>query len=81
MDNSMHEKIEYQNSIQDKRISVLETAVQEVLTNHLPHIQIAQTKTAEDVSWLKRFFWILITASTVSAIAAIFNLILRFTQK
>jgi len=62
---------------QDDKIIRLESDVDEILRNHLPHIlaSIAQIKT--DVGWLKRFFWVITTASIGSLIGAIINLAVK----
>ena len=64
----------YQNSIQDKRLDNLEHDVKEIKDNHIPHIIKQITKIGTDVDWLKRFFWIVITASIGGLLGALINL-------
>ncbi len=60
--------------MQDKRLDNLEKNVEEIKNNHLPHIETKLTKVGTDVDWLKKFFWIVATASIGGLIAAILNL-------
>lgn len=75
----MH-KSTYQNQLQDERLDRLEDSVNEIKDNHLPHIQTDLTKVSTDVDWLKRFFWIVATASIGGLIAAVLNLILTINK-
>jgi hypothetical protein len=70
------ERTEYQNKIQDERLERLEKTVNEIKDNHLVHLQTDMTKVGTDVDWLKRFFWIIATASVGGLIAALINLII-----
>ncbi|MBT9610280.1 MAG: hypothetical protein IV110_09575 [Aquabacterium sp.] len=70
------ERSEYQNKIQDERLDRVEKAVNEIKDNHLVHLQTDMTKVGTDVDWLKRFFWIIATASIGGLIAALINLII-----
>lgn len=51
--------------------------IDDKLDNHLVSVgkEIAEIKT--DVSWIKKFFWLVITVSTTAIIVAIFSVILR----
>ncbi|MFA5080310.1 MAG: hypothetical protein WC472_01655 [Candidatus Paceibacterota bacterium] len=67
---------EYCNEIQDKRLDNLEDKYDEVTksitrieTNHLAHMET-------DVAWLKRFFWIIATASIGGLVTALINLMI-----
>ncbi len=71
---------EYQNQIQDKRLDSLEKDVKEIKDNHLPHIIEKVTQTGADVDWLKRFFWIVITASVGGLIGALINLLITLSK-
>lgn len=73
-------KDNYQNQIQDERLSRLENSVNEIKDNHLPHIQTELTKVGTDVDWVKRFFWIVATASVGGLITAIINLLLTINK-
>jgi hypothetical protein len=70
------ERTEYQNRIQDERLDRVEKAVNEIKDNHLVHLQTDMTKVGTDVDWLKRFFWVIATASVGGLIAALINLII-----
>lgn len=70
------ERTDYQNQIQDERLERLEKTVNEIKDNHLVHLQTDITKVGTDVDWLKRFFWVIATASVGGLIAALINLII-----
>jgi hypothetical protein len=74
------DKDNYQNQIQDERLNRLENSVNEIKDNHLPHIQTELTKVGTDVDWVKRFFWIVATASVGGLITAIINLLLTINK-
>jgi len=74
------EKEIYQNQIQDERLERLEKSVNEIKDNHLVHLQTDMTKVGTDVDWLKRFFWIIATASIGGLITAIINLLLTINK-
>lgn len=70
----------YQNQIQDERLDRVEKTVNEIKDNHLVHLQTDLTKVGTDVDWLKRFFWILATASVGGLITALINLLISVTK-
>lgn len=70
------ERTDYQNQLQDERLDRVEKAVNEIKDNHLVHLQTDMTKVGTDVDWLKRFFWVIATASVGGLIAALINLII-----
>jgi hypothetical protein len=74
------EKETYQNQLQDERLDRVEKAVNEIKDNHLTHMQTDLTKVGTDVDWLKRFFWIIATASIGGLITAIINLLLTINK-
>ncbi len=74
------EKETYQNKLQDERLDRVEKTVNEIKDNHLTHIQSDLTKVSTDVDWLKRFFWIIATASIGGLITAIVNLLLTINK-
>ena len=74
------EKETYQNQMQDERLERLEVTVNEIKDNHLVHLQTDMTKVSTDVDWLKRFFWIIATASIGGLITAILNLLLTINK-
>ncbi|MDO8469565.1 MAG: hypothetical protein Q7S84_00910 [bacterium] len=74
------EHLNYQNQIQDKRLDNLEKSVDEIKNNHLPHIDGKLTRVCTDLDWLKRFFWIVATASVGGLIAALLNLLITLNK-
>ncbi len=74
------ERSEYQNKMKDERLDRLEKGVNEIKDNHLVHLQTDVTKVSTDVDWLKRFFWIIATASIGGLITAIINLLLTINK-
>lgn len=70
----------YQNQMQDKRIDNLERDVRDIKNNDLPHIIRKVTKTSTDVDWLKRFFWIVATASIGGLIGAVINVLITLAK-
>ncbi len=70
----------YQNQMQDERIDRVEKAVNEIKDNHLVHLQNDVTKVSTDVDWLKRFFWIIATASVGGLIGALINLLITINK-
>ena len=74
------EKQNYQNQMQDKRLDNLEKNITEIKNNHLPHIEKKLTQVGTDVDWLKRFFWIVATASVGGLIAALINLLVTIKK-
>ena len=74
------DKSTYQNQIQDERLNRVENTVNEIKDNHLVHIQTDLTKVSTDVDWLKRFFWIVTTASVGGLIAALLNLLITLNK-
>jgi hypothetical protein len=74
------EKETYQNQLQDERLDRVEKAVNEIKDNHLAHMMTDLTKVGTDVDWLKRFFWIIATASIGGLITAIINLLLTINK-
>lgn len=74
------DKSTYQNKLQDERLDRVEKTVNEIKDNHLAHIQTDLTKVSTDVDWLKRFFWLVATASIGGLIAAVINLLLTLSK-
>lgn len=74
------ERTAYQNKIQDDRLDRVEKTVNEIKDNHLAHLQTDMSKVTTDVDWLKRFFWIIATASVGGLITAIINLLLTINK-
>lgn len=74
------DKSTYQNQMQDERLDRVEKTVNEIKDNHLAHIQTDLTKVSTDVDWIKRFFWLIATASIGGLITAILNLLLTINK-
>lgn len=74
------DKSDYQNQKQDERLDNIEKTVNEIKDNHLVHLQTDLTKVSTDVDWLKRFFWVIATASIGGLIAALINLLLTINK-
>ena len=74
------DKSDYQNQKQDERLDHIEKTVNEIKDNHLVHLQTDVTKVSTDVDWLKRFFWVIATASIGGLIAALINLLLTINK-
>ena len=74
------ENTDYQNQLQDERLDRVEKSVNDIKDNHLVHIKTNLTKIGTDVDWLKRFFWLVATASIGGLIAAVLNLLLTINK-
>ena len=74
------DKTGYQNQMQDVRLDRVEKTVNEIKDNHLVHLQNDVTKVSTDVDWLKRFFWIIATASVGGLIGALINLLITINK-
>ena len=66
--------------MQDERIDRVEKTVNEIKDNHLVHLKNDVTKVSTDVDWLKRFFWIIATASVGGLIGALINLLITINK-
>ena len=73
-----------QNNYQDKQIERLDIKIDDVQAclddfrqNHFHALQSAVDMLKTDVSWLKKFFFIIATASVGGLVAGILNLILK----
>jgi hypothetical protein len=74
------DKSTYQNQMQDERIDRVEKTVNEIKDNHLAHIATKLMKVSTDVDWLKKFFWIIATASIGGLIAGLINLLITVNK-
>jgi hypothetical protein len=74
------EKPNYQNQMQDKRLDNLEKGIAEIKNNHLFHINTKLMQVGTDVDWLKRFFWIVATASIGGLVATLINLLVTINK-
>jgi ElaB/YqjD/DUF883 family membrane-anchored ribosome-binding protein len=68
----------------DVRITALEKAVDEIKEdikaikdNHLRHIQDSMATMANDMDWIKRFFWLVASVSLTAIIGAVLGLVLK----
>ena len=66
----------YQNKIQDERLEGLEKHI-ETINNEMGEIKVDLAKVKTDVCWLKRNYWIVVTASVGGLIGAIINLLIK----
>lgn len=62
----------------------IQKGVDEIKDNHLAHVETAisdmkekLTNVSNDVSWLKRFFWLIATASIGGLLTGVVNLLLK----
>lgn len=69
----------YQNQEQDRRIGDLEKKVEVVFT-HIAKTNEEMGQIKTDVGWIKRFFWIVATASIGGLIGALINLIVTINK-
>jgi hypothetical protein len=70
---------QYQNKEQDRRICDLEKKMDAVF-EHIATTNTEMGQIRADVDWLKRFFWIVATASVGGLIAAVINLLLTIKK-
>jgi hypothetical protein len=69
--------------MKDENIDI-KNDIKDIKENHLAHVQkdmndikLTQTVMKTDLAWLKKFFWLVATASVGSLIASILNLALK----
>ena len=67
---SSQEVINLKNQVND-----LEDTIDDMKNNHLRHIEIKITEIKTDLKWLKKFFWLVASASTGSLVASVISLI------
>ena len=70
---------EYQNKEQDRRIRDLEKKMDAVF-KHVAKTNEEMGHIKTDVSWIKKFFWIVSTASIGGLIGALINLLVTLNQ-
>lgn len=70
---------QYQNKEQDRRICDLEKKMDAVF-GHIANTNTEMGCIKSDVSWLKRFFWIIATASIGGLIATLLNLLVSVSK-
>jgi len=66
----------YQNGEQDRRISELESKIDTVF-KHIAKTNEEMGSVKNDVAWLKRFFFIIASASIGGLIVSLLNLIIK----
>lgn len=69
----------YQNQEQDRRIGDLEKKMDAVL-GHIANTNEELGEIKTDVSWIKRFFWIVATSAIGGLIAALLNLLITINK-
>ena len=67
----------YINKEQDRRLIKIERHI-EIINSEIGEVKTQITEIRQDVCWLKRFFWIVATASISGLIGSIINLISNF---
>ena len=69
----------YQNQEQDRRIGEIEKKMDAVF-EHIANTNEELGEIKTDVGWIKRFFWIVATASIGGLIAALLNLLITINK-
>lgn len=64
----------YINKEQDRRISAVETHIANT-NREIGDIKIDLAEVKTDVSWLKRYFWIVVAASVGALVTGLINLL------
>jgi len=59
----------------ESSLTSLKNYMRVVKENHLSHLEAKMEKVVTDVSWLKKFFWIIATASIGGFLSGIINLL------
>jgi len=59
----------------ESSLTSLKNDMRVVKENHLSHLEAKMEKVVTDVSWLKKFFWIIATASIGGFLSGIINLL------
>ena len=72
-----HSNNGYRQDMQDDRIDRLEKKIDIIMDNHLSHLKSSLDSLHVNVDWLKRFFWLMITATVGSFITALVTLIFK----
>ena len=67
-------KQELKNGIQDLEITEIKKSIK-ILNDHSGTLKTDMAIVKNDVAWLKRFFWVSVTAAMSAAVASILNLI------
>jgi hypothetical protein len=62
----------------EKDIEGIQEQVTLIKDNHLAHIQDDVTALKTDMTWLKKFFWVVASASIGSLLAGLINLIIQY---
>jgi len=74
-------KQDTKNTIQDLQIKEIQKSIKVLndhsgtLTKEIGNIKIDMTQMKNDISWIKQFFWIIVTATIGSLIANLMNLL------
>lgn len=64
----------YQNKLQDQRLSKIENHI-EVINGELGNIKTDVAQIKSDVCWLKKTYWVVVTAVLGTLIATLFGLL------
>lgn len=66
----------YHNQEQDRRLDAIEGSVK-VINEEMGDVKIETVQIKTDVCWLKKHFWIVVTASVSAVIIGLINLLLK----
>jgi len=66
----------YINHEQDRRLSVVEKHI-ETINSELGSIKVDTAETKKDVCWLKKTYWVVVSASIGAAIFGLANLLMK----
>ena len=66
----------YHNKEQDRRLDAVEKHIR-TTNEEMGHIQVDLAQVKTDVSWLKRSYWVIATASVGALVGALINLLLH----
>jgi len=78
----LQQRFEDHEKTDDRRFDGIDAKLDKIMNNELEHIgndiqglKSGMIEVKTDLNWLKRFFWVVATASTGSLIAGLFNLL------
>ncbi len=78
----MTTKNNYQNINQDTRLDKIEAQVNclrgeiaDIKENHLTHINVSLAKIQTDLTWIKKFFWLVAGSAVATIVASVINLL------
>ena len=73
-----HEDIDTRRfDIQGADLKEIKNDVKIMKENHLSHIELALAQVTTDVAWLKKSYWVVVSASVGALIVALINLVIK----